>query len=87
MGSGSAGAVLSHLSRDSRTIYYKAYDRAGRSSIWSVGLDGTPPRQLVRFDDPSRRSLRREFVTDGQRLYFIVARDEGDIWSMEIGNR
>ena len=71
-------------SRDSRTIYYKVYDRAGQSSIWSVGLDGTPPRQLVRFDDPSRRSLRREFATDGQRFYFTVARDESDIWTMEL---
>jgi hypothetical protein len=42
----------------------------------------------VGFDDPSRRSLRREFATDGQRFYFTVARDESDIWTMEItGNR
>ena len=74
-------------SRDSRTIYYRTYDPAGRSAIWSVGLDGTPPRQLVRFDDPSRRSLRREFATDGQRFYFTVVRDEGDVWMIEIANR
>jgi Tol biopolymer transport system component len=71
-------------SRDSRTIYYRTYDPGGRSAIWAVGLDGAPPRQLVRFDDPSRRSLRREFATDGQRLYFIAARDEADIFAMEI---
>ena len=72
-------------SRDSGTIYYKVYDRARQSSIWSIGLDGRPPRLLVRFDDPSHRSLRREFAADGQRFYFTVARDESDIWVMEIG--
>ena len=71
-------------SRDSGTIYYKVYDRGRQSSIWSVGLDGSPPRLLVRFDDPSRRSLRREFATDGQRFYFTVARDEADIWVIEL---
>jgi TolB protein len=75
-------------SRDGLTVYYRVYDRARQSSIWSVGLDGGTPRLLVRFDDPSRRSLRREFATDGQRFYFSVARDESDIWLIELkGNR
>ena len=69
---------------DSRTIYYKAYDRGGQSSIWSVPVVGGEPRMLVRFDDPSRRSLRREFATDGRRFYFTIARDESDIWAMEL---
>jgi Tol biopolymer transport system component len=71
-------------SRDSRTIYYKAYDRDRHSTIWSVPVTGGPARLLVRFDDPSRRSLRREFATDGQNFYFTVARDESDIWTMEL---
>ena len=66
------------------TIYYKAYDRDRHSSIWSVPATGGTPRLLVRFDDPSRRSPRREFATDGQRFYFTVARDESDIWVMEL---
>ena len=71
-------------SRDNQTIYYKAYDRDRHSSIWSVPVTGGKPRLLVRFDDPSRRSLRREFATDGQRFYFTVARDESDVWAMEL---
>ena len=71
-------------SRDSQTIYYKAYDRDRQSSIWSVPVAGGAARLLVRFDDPSRRSPRREFATDGQRFYFTVARDESDIWAMEL---
>ena len=74
-------------SRDSRTIYFRGYDRSRISSIWSLDLDTARPRLLVRFDDPARRSLRREFATDGQRLYFIVARDESDIWGMELDRR
>ena len=61
-----------------------AYDRGGQSSIWSVPVVGGEPRMLVRFDDPSRRSLRREFATDGRRFYFTIARDESDIWAMEL---
>jgi Tol biopolymer transport system component len=71
-------------SRDSRSIYYKAYDRDRHSSIWSVPVTGGQPRLLVRFDDPSRRSQRREFATDGQRFYFTVAHDESDLWAMEL---
>ena len=71
-------------SRDSQTIYYKAYDRDRQSTIWSVPAAGGAPRLLLRFDDPARRSLRREFATDGRRIYFTIARDESDIWSMEL---
>jgi eukaryotic-like serine/threonine-protein kinase len=74
-------------SRDSQTIYYKAYDRDRQSSIWSVPAAGGPPRLLLRFDDPARRSLRREFDTDGHRLYFTIARDESDISVMELVRR
>ena len=71
-------------SPDSQTIYYKAYDRDRHSTIWSVPSAGGTPRLLVRFDDPSRRSLRRELATDGKRFYFSVARDESDLWAMEL---
>ena len=71
-------------SRDSQTIYYKAYDRHRQSTIWSVPVAGGATRLLVRFDDPARRSLRREFDTDGRRFYFTIAGDESDLWSMEL---
>jgi len=71
-------------SQDSQTIYYKAYDENRNSAIWSIPVTGGSPRLLVRFDDPDRRSLRREFATDGRRLYFTIARDESDIWTMEL---
>ena len=71
-------------SPDSRTIYYKAFDDDRHSTIWSVPVTGGAPRLLVRFDDPLRRSLRREFATDGKRFYFTVAREESDVWAMEL---
>jgi eukaryotic-like serine/threonine-protein kinase len=71
-------------SRDGRTIYYKAYDRDRQSAIWEVPTAGGPPKLLVRFDVPARRSMRREFATDGRRFYFTVARDESDIWGIEL---
>ena len=71
-------------SRDSHTIYYKAYDDQLMSSIWAVPADGGQPHLLVTFDDPARRSLRREFATDGQRFYFTIASDESDLWTMQL---
>ena len=71
-------------SSDSRTIYYKAYDAQLQTSIWAVTIDGGQPRLLVTFDDPTRRSLRREFATDGRRFYFTIANDESDLWVMQL---
>ena len=34
--------------------------------------------------DPAKPSSRREFATDGKRLYFTIAEHESDIWTMEL---
>jgi Tol biopolymer transport system component/DNA-binding SARP family transcriptional activator len=70
-----------------RTIYYKAFDGAGRSSLWSVAAAGGTPTLLVRFDDPSRPSSRPEFATDGKRLFFTIGARQSDIWAMELNAR
>jgi serine/threonine-protein kinase len=84
--SGKAGIApaFAYWSADSRTIYYKAYDEQERSSIWAVPVAGGTPRLLIRFNDPARPSNRREFATDGKRLYFTIAQPESDIWLMEL---
>ena len=74
-------------SRDSRTIYFKAYDAKRQSSIWAVPAAGGSPVLLVRFDDPAHRSLRREFAADGKRFYFTIAGEESDIWVMELSSK
>jgi Tol biopolymer transport system component len=71
-------------SRDGGTIYFKAADEENKASIWAVPAAGGTPRLLVRFDDPSRPSLRREFASDGVRFYFTIAQDESDIWVAEV---
>ena len=78
-----AGGVLVQYaiwSPDDKTIYFKASDDERRGSIWAVPAAGGTPRLLVRFDDPSRPSLRREFATDGMRFFFTIAQDESDVW-------
>jgi Tol biopolymer transport system component len=75
---------LAQWSADGRTIYYKAFDPAGRSTIWSVPAVGGTPRLLVSFDDPSRPSSRPEFATNGKRLFFTIGTRQIDIWAMEL---
>jgi Tol biopolymer transport system component/DNA-binding SARP family transcriptional activator len=69
---------------DGRTIYYKAFDAAGRSTLWSVPATGGTPTLLVRFDDPSHPSSRPEFATDGKRFFFTIGARQSDIWAMEL---
>jgi len=69
---------------DGRTIYYKAFDREGRSSIWALPGRGGTPRPLIRFDDPSRQSSRPEFDSDGKRLFFTLTEREADIWELDL---
>jgi Tol biopolymer transport system component len=82
-GIGLPAPELALWSPDSRTIFYKAFDAEGRSSLWSVDAAGGAPRILVRFDD-ARPSSRPEFATDGRRLYFTVTDRVSDIWTMEL---
>jgi len=71
-------------SPDSRTLYYKASDRAERSSFWALPVAGGVPRLLVRFDDSTRASNRIEFATDGKQLFFTIGRHESDIYTVEV---
>jgi TolB protein len=78
---------LALWSPDGATIYYKAFDATGHSSLWSVAAVGGIPRLLVRFEDASRPSARPEFATDGKRFFFTVGTRQSDIWSMELRKR
>ena len=76
--------TFTRWSKDGRRIYVFAVDAEQRSSIWSMSADGSMPTLLVRFDDPTRESNRREFDTDGQHIYFTLAHKEGDVGVMDI---
>jgi len=71
-------------SKDSRTVYYMAYDAEKRASFWSAAASGGEPKLLVKFDDPTRQSSRFEFAYDGERFYFTLAEYESDIWVGEL---
>jgi len=71
-------------SKDGRRVFIFAIDVEGRSSIWSMPPDGGVATLLVRFDDPTRESNRREFDADGQHIYFTLARKEGDVGVMDV---
>jgi Tol biopolymer transport system component/DNA-binding SARP family transcriptional activator len=72
---------------DGRTIYYKAFDASGRSTLWSIPATGGAPNLLVRFDDPSRPSSRPEFATDGKWFFFTIGARQSDIWAMEVNTQ
>jgi Tol biopolymer transport system component/serine/threonine protein kinase len=69
---------------DGRTIFYKAFDREGRSSIWALAVQGGTARPLIRFDGSERQSSRPEFDSDGQRLFFTLTERESDIWELDL---
>ena len=71
-------------SAEGRTVYFKSHDHEERASIWSVPLVGGRPRLLVRFGDPSRPSIRRDFGVGAGRFFFTLEERESDIWVVEV---
>jgi hypothetical protein len=71
--------VFPAWSSNGLAIYYKGSNQDGTASFWEVPVSGGTPRLLVRFDDPTMRSNRRDFATDGERLFFTITRQESDI--------
>jgi Tol biopolymer transport system component/serine/threonine protein kinase len=71
-------------SADSRAVFFKGFDSKRNASFWSVPVTGGAPRLLVRFGDPSQRSARSEFTSDGRNLFFTITENESDIWLLEL---
>src|SRR6266850_8029949 len=71
-------------SRDGRTIYLKGVDREGRVGFWALPPAGGRPRLVVRFDDATRSSSRKEWATDGRRFYFTFDDRQSDIYVAEL---
>ena len=67
-------------SHDSRTIYFRAYDRRYVGNLWSIPAAGGTPKQLVRFDSPSRF----EFATDDKQFFFTKSERQSDIWILRF---
>ena len=71
-------------SPDGEQVYVKGWDGEGLPYIWSVARDGSASRQLVVFDDPTRPSGRSEFAVDGEYLYFTIAEQQKDVFTIEF---
>jgi Tol biopolymer transport system component len=75
------------VAADGRTAYFKSHDAEGRASFWAVPLAGGPPRMLVRFEDLSRVSIRRDFAAGAGKLFFTLEDRQADIWIADISRR
>ncbi|HZD04707.1 MAG TPA: hypothetical protein VE173_07310 [Longimicrobiales bacterium] len=75
------------VSGDGRTLYFKSHDADGRASLWSVPTSGGTPRLLVRFDDPSRPSIRADFAAGAGRFFFTMEDRQADIWTADMVER
>jgi Tol biopolymer transport system component len=72
---------------DGRTLYFKSHDAEGRASLWAVPTAGGRPRLLVRFNDPSRVSIRADFAAGAGQFFFTLEDRQADIWMAEITRR
>lgn len=79
--------ISARWARDRQRLFVKAADSAGNVAIYAVPLNGSPPRSLVRFDDPDRPFVRPEFANDGKRLYFTLAERTADVGSARLTRR
>ena len=81
--------LVSHAiwSPDGRTLYLKVHDEHDLTSFWSVSAQGGTPRELLRFVDPEWQSVRNDFTTDGQRLFFDIEDRQSDIFVAQLISR
>lgn len=68
-------------------LFVKGADATTRMGLYGVPIDGSPPRLLVRFDDPDRPFVRPEFATDGKRIFFTLAERTADVGSARLTSR
>jgi Tol biopolymer transport system component len=82
--SASITPIFAAWSKDSQTVYYKAYDDEGRSSFWSVPAAGGDPTLLIKFEDPAQQSQRYEFAAGAGRFFFTIGHLESDVFVAEV---
>ncbi len=83
-GRGGARVEMVIWSADSRTLFFKSHDPAGRAEIWAVPVSGGSPRLVTRFDDPSRPSHRYNVGAGPAHLYFTIDERQSDVWVMDL---
>jgi hypothetical protein len=72
------------LSEDGQTVYFKSHAADRRASFWSVPFAGGKPTLLVRFTDPVRESVRRDFAEGAGQFFFTLEDRQADIWVADL---
>jgi Tol biopolymer transport system component len=86
-GSNDPAAESVVVAEDGLTLYFKSHDAGGRASFWAVPTSGGQPRKLVRFEDPSRASIRPDFAAGAGKFFFTLEDRQADIWMADISRR
>ena len=76
-----------HWAADSRSLYFRWPDAAGRVFFYALSIDGGAPRLVARLDDLTRPSYRTDFAVDSRRIYFTINDRQSDISVVELIER
>jgi serine/threonine-protein kinase len=82
-----AGWAFPQWSADGRTIYHLTEDAATGLAVAAVPLNGSSPRIVARFDDPTRPWHRFGFRVRQDRMFLTLGHQESDIWVADIRGR
>jgi Tol biopolymer transport system component/tRNA A-37 threonylcarbamoyl transferase component Bud32 len=74
-------------SADGTRIYFRGFQSDGTEGVYEVSVQGGLPRQLVRFDDPSRPVYEGSVVAGNGLFYFVVSEMESDVYVMDLVRR
>jgi Tol biopolymer transport system component/DNA-binding SARP family transcriptional activator len=77
--SGRPQPIWVRVDKRSGTIYFRDW-----TGIWAIDPANPIPRQVVQFDDPTRRSTRIEMDIDGDKVYFSLGDPQADLFVAEL---
>jgi TolB protein len=70
-------------SRDGRFVFFIGTDSTGVESLYAIPAQGGSPREVVRFDDPTK-NVWPMYSLGEDRVYFSVREVESDIYVMDL---
>lgn len=70
--------------RSGENIYLRTGTASGVSSFWAVSALNGSTRFIGKCIAPESQPQRASFKVDEERLYYVVADREGDIWLLDL---
>ncbi len=71
-------------SADGRFIYFATIDSTDRRGLYAIPVEGGIPREVVRFDDPTKNVSDLPYTLGDGKVYFTVKEIESDIYVMDL---